>query len=126
MIKSNSHYISDRSIEMSDELDSTLASIHDLMVGMTRLLDQLKSSHHEPLSIAVGPNETVPPTPQTTQVPPPGVSYGAPFQLFGQFETTPPHVTTVFTAPSPTIFNIDNVRLTEQEARMERLEARMR
>ena len=41
-------------------------------------------------------------------------------------EIAPPHATVVPTAPSPTISDIDNVRLTKQEARMERLKARMR
>ena len=61
LIRSNSHHISDRSVEMSDELASTLASIQDLMVGMTRNLDQLESSLYEPYSVAVGLDETTPP-----------------------------------------------------------------
>ena len=107
---------------MSDELALILASMQDLMVGMTRRLDQLESSRKG----AAGQDETVPLVPQTKQVPPPSVSYGAPFQLSDQFETAPPHATAVPIAPSPIIPDIDDVRLIEQEARMERLEARMR
>ena len=54
------------------------------------------------------------------------MSHGAPFQSSSQFETTPPHATEVPTAPSPIVLYIDDVRLTKKEARMERLEAKMR
>ena len=47
-MRSDSHHISYRSIEMSDEFSSTLASIQDLFVWMTSCLDQLESSRHEP------------------------------------------------------------------------------
>ena len=53
------------------------------------------------------------------------MSYGAPFQLSNHFETAPPHAIVVPTVPSPIVLDIDNVRLTKQEAMMERLEARM-
>ena len=45
---------------MSHELVSTLASIQEVMVGMTGRLDQLESSFHKLPLIAVGTNETVP------------------------------------------------------------------
>ena len=126
LIRSDSYHTSDRSVKISYELASTLTSMQDLMVWMTRRLDQLESSFHEPPSGVADRDETVPHAPQKTHVPPMGVSYGAPFQFSGQLETAPPHATVVPTAPSPTISDIDNVRLTEQEARMERLKARMR
>ena len=112
LIKSNSHHTLDRLVEMSNKLASTLASMHDLMVGMTKHLDQLESSHREPSSVMVGLDETLPLSSQATQVPPPGVSYGAPFQLSSQFETAPPHATVVPSTPSRTIPDIDDVRLT--------------
>ena len=66
LIISDSHHISNRLVEMSNELASTLTSMQDLMVRMTRLLDQLESSLHEPPSVVVGPYETVPLALQTT------------------------------------------------------------
>ena len=136
MIRSDSHHISDRSVEMSDELASTLASIQEMMMGMTRRLDQLESSRHELPTVATGTDETVRPAPQTVQVPSSGVSFGVPFQLSSQFETVPPPAVTVPLAPppavtapivpSPIVPIIEDTRLTEHEARMERLESRMR
>ena len=96
------------------------------MVRMTRRFNQLETSSHKLPFVAVGIYEVVPPAPQIVQVPLPRVSYGAPFQLFGQFETTPPHATMVTTAPYPTVPIIEDVRLIEQEAMMERLDTKMR
>ena len=126
MIRSDPHHILDRSVEMSDELAFTLASIQEMMIGMTRRLDQLESSRHELPTVAAGMDETVRPAPQTVQVPSSGVSFGVPFQLSSQFETAPPPAATVPVAPSPIVPIIEDTRLIEHEARMERLESRMR
>ncbi|KAL6328557.1 hypothetical protein AAG906_038752 [Vitis piasezkii] len=62
--------------------------------------------------------------PRTAQVLPPGTSHGIPFYLSDHCEIAPPPAATVL----PPIFTTidDMIALTEQEARVERLEARMR
>ena len=45
LIKANSHQSSDSSVEMSDELASTLSSIQEFMARVNRRLDQIESSH---------------------------------------------------------------------------------
>ena len=44
LIRADSHKSSDHSVEMSDELASTLASIQEFMAGISRRLDQIESS----------------------------------------------------------------------------------
>ena len=44
LIRADSHQSSDSSIEMSDELASTLASIQEFMARVSRRLDQIESS----------------------------------------------------------------------------------
>ena len=44
LIRADSHQSSDSSVEMSDELASTLASIQEFMAGVSRCLDQIESS----------------------------------------------------------------------------------
>ena len=66
MIKADSHPSSNSSVEMSDELASTLASIQEFMVGVSRRLDQIESSHQDPHPVGMVTNETVPHASQTT------------------------------------------------------------
>nr|CAN78097.1 hypothetical protein VITISV_040387 [Vitis vinifera] len=92
LIKADSHQSLDSSVEMSDELASTLASIQEFMAG-------------------------------TTQVLPLGTSHGVPFHLSDHCETTPPPIVAM---SHPIVNTTNDTRLTEQEARVERLEARVR
>ena len=48
MIRADSYPSSDSSVEMSDELASTLASIQEFMAGVSRRLDQIESSRQDP------------------------------------------------------------------------------
>ncbi|KAL6319600.1 hypothetical protein AAG906_020677 [Vitis piasezkii] len=59
----------------------------------------------------------------TAQTLPPGASLGIPFHLADHYETIPPPTITV---PPPIVTTTDDTRLAEQEARVERLESRMR
>ncbi|KAJ9680317.1 hypothetical protein PVL29_019589 [Vitis rotundifolia] len=108
LIRADSHQSSDSSVEMSDELASTLASIQEFMAGVSRRLDQIESSRQD------HPIE---------QVLPPRTSHGVPFHLSDHCETAPPPAATV---SPPIVTTTDDTRLIEQEARVERLEARMR
>ena len=67
--------------------------------------------------------ETIPHASQTAQALPLGTSYGIPFHLVGHYETIPPPTAIVLPPMIPTT---NDTRLSEQEARVERLEARMR
>ena len=123
MIKTDSHQISDSSVEISDELASTLASIQDFMAGVNRRLDQIESSRQDPHLIGMITDETIPHAFQTAQALPPMASLGIPFHLANHYETIPPPTVTV---PPPMVPATDDTRLAEQEARVERLEFRMR
>nr|CAN60653.1 hypothetical protein VITISV_026112 [Vitis vinifera] len=81
LIKADSYSSSDSSIEMSDELASTLASIQEFMAGVNRRLDQIESSRQDPHPIGMVTDEIVPHASQTAQTRPPGVSLGTPFHL---------------------------------------------
>ena len=65
MIKANSHQSSDSSVEMSDELASTLSSIQEFMAGVNRRLDQIESSHQDHHPVGISTDETVPHASQT-------------------------------------------------------------
>ena len=65
LIRANSHQSSDSSIEMSDELASTLASIQEFMVGVSRRLDQIESSRQDHHPVSISTDDTVPHVPQT-------------------------------------------------------------
>ncbi|RVW67742.1 hypothetical protein CK203_065487 [Vitis vinifera] len=114
---------SDSSVEMSDELASTLASIQEFMAGVSRRLDQIESSLQDPHPAGMVTDETIPHASQTTQTRPPGVSLGTPFHLVNHYETIPPPTVTV---PPPMVPTIEDTRLAEQEAKVERLESMMR
>ena len=60
LIKVDSHKSSDSSIEMSDELASTLASIQEFMAGVSRCLDQIESSRQDPHPVSMVTDEIVP------------------------------------------------------------------
>ncbi|KAJ9708445.1 hypothetical protein PVL29_000472 [Vitis rotundifolia] len=107
---------------MSDELASTLASIQEFMAGVSRRLDQIESSRQDH-PVGISTDDTVPHVPQTEQVLPPRTSHGVPFHLSDHCETAPPSAAVV---SPPIVTTTDDTRLTEQEARVERLEARMR
>ncbi|KAL6316098.1 hypothetical protein AAG906_015614 [Vitis piasezkii] len=107
LIRADSHQSSDNSVKMSNELASTLTSIQEFMVGVSRRLDQIEIPHAS----------------QTTHALPPRASLGTPFHLAYHYETIPPPTVTVPPSMVPTI---DDTRLAEQKARVERLELRMR
>ncbi|RVW67287.1 hypothetical protein CK203_065055 [Vitis vinifera] len=123
LIRADSYPSSDSSVEMSDELASTLASIQEFMAGVSRRLDQLESSRQDPHPAGVVTDETIPHASQTAQTRPPGVSLGTPFHLADHYETIPPPTVTV---PPPMVPTIEDTRLAEQEAKVERLESMMR
>ncbi|RVW52820.1 hypothetical protein CK203_076621 [Vitis vinifera] len=123
LIRADSYPSSDSSVEMSDELASTLASIQEFMAGVSRRLDQLESSRQDPHPAGVVTDETIPHASQTAQTRPPGVSLSTPFHLVDHYETIPPPTVTV---PPPMVPIIGDTRLAEQEAKVERLESMMR
>ncbi|XP_059589952.1 uncharacterized protein LOC104882380 [Vitis vinifera] len=123
LIRSDSYLSSDSSVEMSDELASTLASIQEFMAGVSRRLDQIESSRQDPQPVGMVIDETVPHASQTAQTRPPGVSLGTPFHLADHYETIPPPTVTM---PPPMVPTIKDTRLAEQEAKVERLESMMR
>ena len=86
-------------------------------------MGQIESSRqgHHPVGISI--DDTVPHVPQTVQVLPLGTSHGIPFYLLDHCETTPPPTATV---SPPIVTTTDDTRLAKQEARVERLEFRMR
>ena len=65
LIRSDSYQGSDSSVEMSDELASTLASIQEFMVGVSRRLDQIKSSRQDHHLVDINTDDIVPHVPQT-------------------------------------------------------------
>ena len=123
MIKADSHQILDSSIEMSDKLASTLASIQKFMAGVNRRLDQIESSRKDHHPVGISTDKTVPHASQTVHVLPPRTSHGVPFHLSDHCETTPPPTATI---SPPIVTTTDDTRLAKQEARFERLESRMR
>ncbi|RVW82872.1 hypothetical protein CK203_038323 [Vitis vinifera] len=123
LIRSDSYPSSDSSVEMSDELASTLASIQEFMAGVSRRLDQIESSHQDPHLVGMATDETFPHAPQAAQTRPPEVSLGTPFHLADHYETIPPPTVAV---PPPMVPTIEDTRLAEQEAKVERLESMMR
>ena len=123
LIRVYSHQSSDSSIEMSNELASTLASIQEFMAGVSIRLDQIESSRQDPHLVGMVTDETVPHASQTAHTLPPRASLGIPFYLADHYETIPPPTVTV---PPPIVTITNNTRLAEQEARVERLESRMR
>ncbi|RVW81705.1 hypothetical protein CK203_044512 [Vitis vinifera] len=89
LIRSDSHQSSDSSVEMSDELVPTLASIQEFMVGVSRRLDQIKSSRQDPHPVGMVTEETIHHASQTAHALPPGVSLGTPYHLADHYETIP-------------------------------------
>ena len=110
LIRADSHQGSDNSVEMSDELASTLASIQEFMAGVSRRLDQIESSRQDHHPVGINTDDTVPHVPQTAQVFPPGTSHGVPFHLSNHCETAPPPAVTVSPPMVPTI---EDTRLAE-------------
>ncbi|KAJ9680280.1 hypothetical protein PVL29_019559 [Vitis rotundifolia] len=92
------------------------------MAGVSRRLDEIESSRQDHL-VGISTDDIVPHVPQTEQVLPPRTSYGVPFHLSDHCETAPPSPATV---SPPIVTTTDDTRLVEQEARVERLEAKMR
>ena len=123
MIRVDLHQNLDSLVKMSDELVSTLASIQEFMEGVSRRLDQIESSRQDHHPVGISTDETVPHASQTSQVLPLGTLHGVPFHLSDDCETAPPSTATV---SSPIVTTIDDTRLADQEARVERLESRMR
>ena len=123
MIRVDSRQSSDSSVEMSDELASTFASIQEFMVGVSRRLDQIKSSRQDPHPVGMVTEETIHHASQTAHALPPGVSLGTPYHLADHYETIP--LPTVI-VPPPIVPTTDYTKLVEHEARVERLESRMR
>ena len=68
-------------------------------------------------------DEIVPHASQTAQALQHGVSLGIPFHLADHYEVIPPPTVTV---PPLIVTTTDDTRLTEHEARVERLESKMR
>ncbi|WJZ98511.1 hypothetical protein VitviT2T_017027 [Vitis vinifera] len=95
---------------MSNELASTLASIQEFMVGVSRRLNKIESSRQDHHPVRISTNDTVPHVPQTTQVLPPRTSHGVPFHLSDHCETAPPPAATVLPLMIPTT---DDTRLIE-------------
>ncbi|RVW53702.1 hypothetical protein CK203_069070 [Vitis vinifera] len=95
LIRADSHQSSDSSVEMSDELTSTFASIQEFMAKVSRRLDQIESSRQDHHPIGINTNDTVPHVPQTAQVFPLGTSHGIPFHLSDHCETVPLPTVTV-------------------------------
>ena len=110
MIRADSYPSSDSSVEMSDELASTLASIQEFMAGVSRHLDQIESSRQDPQPVGMVIDETVPHASQTAQAIPPRVSLGTPFHLTDHYETIPPPTVIV---PPPMVPTIEDTRLAE-------------
>ena len=123
MNRADSYQSSDSLVEMPNELVSTLTSIQEFMEGVSRRLDQIESSRHDHHLVDISTDETVPHASQTTQVLPPRTLHGVPFHLSDHCETAPPFAATVL---SPIVTTIDDTRLADQEAKVERLESRMR
>ena len=65
MIKADSHQSLDSSIEMSNELASTLASIQEFMARVSRHLDQIESSRQDHHPVGISTDNTIPHVPQT-------------------------------------------------------------
>ena len=59
LIRAYSYQSSDSSVEMSNELASTLASIQKFMAGVRRRLDQIESSRQDPHPVGMVTNETI-------------------------------------------------------------------
>ena len=117
MIRVDLHQNSDSLVEMSDEL------VQEFMEGVSRQLDQIESSCQVHHPVGISTDETVPHASQTTQVLPLGTLHGVPFHLSDHCDIAPPYTATV---SSPIVTTIDDTRLADQEARVERLESRMR
>ncbi|RVX01656.1 hypothetical protein CK203_024476 [Vitis vinifera] len=93
------------------------------MAGVSRRLDQIESSRQDPQPVGMVIDETVPHASQTAQAIPPRVSLGTPFHLTDHYETIPPPTVIV---PPPMVPTIEDTRLAEQEARVERLQSKVR
>ena len=93
------------------------------MAGVSKRLDQIESSRQDPHPIGMITDEMVPHVFQTSQTLPPRASLGIPFHLADHYEVIPPPTVTM----SPLIVTTtDDTRLTEHEARVERLKSKMR
>lgn len=103
LIRADSYPSSDSSIEMSDELASTLASIQEFMAGVSRCLDQIESSRQDSHLASMVTDETIPHASQTAQAIPPRVSLGTPFHLADHYETIPSPTVIVPPPMAPTI-----------------------
>ena len=108
LIRVDSHQSSDSSVEMSDKLASTLASIQEFMAEVSRRLDQIESSRQDHHPVGINTDDIVPHVPQTAQVFPLGTSHGIPFHLSDHCETILPPTVTV---PPPIVTTTDDAQL---------------
>ena len=93
------------------------------MAGVSKRLAQIKSSRQDLRPVGMVTDETVPHASQTEQALPPRASLGTPFHLAYHYEIIPPPTVTV---PPPMVPTIEDTQLAEQEAKVERLESKMR
>ncbi|RVW59020.1 hypothetical protein CK203_107794 [Vitis vinifera] len=110
LIRADSYPSSDSSVEMSDELASTLASIQEFMAGVSRRLDQLESSRQDPHPVGMVTDETIPHASQTAADSSTWGFTWYSFHLANHYETIPPSTVTV---PPPMVPTIGDTRLAD-------------
>ena len=112
LISLDSYQSSDSTLETSDKLATTLASIQEFMAGMSRSLDQIENSCQNGNPIGISTDETIPHASKTAQVFPLGTSHGVPFHLSDHCETVLPPAAIV---SHPIVTTTNDTRLVEKE-----------